>query len=67
MRGVAWVFGRPWRLSAAQRLGRLGQRPLVRAGAIRRLPPPLSRWTRTRDLRPVAAESFRSWWRRERA
>ena len=67
MRGVAWVFGRPWRLSAAQRLGRLGQRPLVRAGAIRRLPTPLSRWTRTRDLRPVAAESFRSWWRRERA
>ena len=66
MRGVAWVFGRPWRLSAAQRLGRLGQRPLVRAGAIRRLPPPLSKWTRTRDLRPVAAESFRSWWRRER-
>ena len=67
MRGVAWVFGRPWRLSAAQRLGRLGQRPLVRGGAIRRLPPPLSKWTRTRDLRPVAAESFRSWWRRERA
>ena len=67
MRGVAWVFGRPWRLSAAQRLGRLGQRPLVRGGAIRRLPPPLSKWTRARDLRPVAAESFRSWWRRERA
>jgi L-lactate dehydrogenase complex protein LldF len=67
MRGVAWVFGGPRRLAAAQRLGRLGQRPLVRAGAIRRLPPPLSKWTRTRDLRPVAAESFRSWWRRERA
>ena len=67
MRGVAWVFGGPRRLAAAQRLGRLGQRPLVRAGAIRRLPPPLSKWTRTRDLRPVAAESFRAWWRRERA
>ena len=67
MRSVAWLFGSPRRLAAAQRLGRLGQRPFVRAGAIRRLPPPLAKWTRTRDLEPVAAESFRSWWRRERS
>ena len=65
MRSIAWLFGSPRRLVTAQRLGRLGQRAFVREGSIRRLPGPLAKWTRTRDLRPVAAESFRSWWRRE--
>jgi L-lactate dehydrogenase complex protein LldF len=58
MRAMAYVFGRPQRFHLAQRLARLLQRPLVRSGLIRRLPPPLSAWTRTRDLRPVAAVSF---------
>jgi len=66
MRTVAWLFGSPRRLATAQRLGRLGQRAFVRKGSIQRLPGPLAKWTRTRDLKPVAAESFRSWWRRER-
>jgi L-lactate dehydrogenase complex protein LldF len=66
MRTVAWLFGGPRRLAAAQWLGRAGQRPFVRGGSIRRLPGPLAKWTGTRDLKPVAAESFRSWWRRER-
>jgi L-lactate dehydrogenase complex protein LldF len=64
MRGVAWLFARPGRFALAQRLGRIAQRPLVRSGAIRRLPPPLGAWTRTRDLKPLAAESFRTWWKR---
>jgi L-lactate dehydrogenase complex protein LldF len=58
MRAVAWVFGSPRRLAAAQRLGRIVP--------LRPLPGPLAKWTRTRDLKPVAAESFRSWWKRER-
>ncbi|HXY84528.1 MAG TPA: LutB/LldF family L-lactate oxidation iron-sulfur protein [Gaiellaceae bacterium] len=65
MRSIAWLFGSPRRLTAAQRLGRFGLRAFVREGSIRRLPGPLAKWTRTRDLRPVAAETFRSWWRRE--
>lgn len=65
MRSIAWLFGSPRRLATAQRLGRVVQRAFVRGGSIRRLPGPLAKWTRTRDLRPVAAESFRSWWRRE--
>jgi L-lactate dehydrogenase complex protein LldF len=65
MRSIAWVFGSPRRLAAAQQLGRIGLRAFVRDGSIRRLPGPLAKWTRTRDLRPVAAETFRSWWRRE--
>lgn len=66
MRAAEWVFSGPRRLAAAQQLGRLGQRPFVRTGWIRRLPGPLGKWTQSRDLRPIAAESFRSWWRRER-
>jgi L-lactate dehydrogenase complex protein LldF len=62
MRTVAWFFGNRTRFEAAERLGRWLQRPLVRRGAIRRLPPPLSGWTRARDLRPVARETFREWW-----
>ena len=65
MRSIAWLVGSPRRLAAAQQLGRIGQRAFVREGSIRRLPGPLAKWTRTRDLRPVAAETFRSWWRRE--
>jgi len=66
MRSVAWLFASPRRLGAAQRLARLAQRPFVRSGVIRWLPGAFGDWTRTRDLKPVAAESFRSWWRRER-
>ena len=53
MRAMAWVFARSGRLRFAQRLARVLQRPLVRAGVIHRLPPPLSAWTRTRDMRPA--------------
>jgi L-lactate dehydrogenase complex protein LldF len=60
MRIVAWTFASERRLSRAQRIGRIVQGPLLRAGA-------LSAWTRTRDLKPVAPESFREWWRRERS
>ncbi len=64
MLGAAWAFGGPRRFALAQRLGRLLQRAVVRNGRIRHLPRPLAAWTATRDLRPVARETFREWWRR---
>ena len=64
MRVVGWVFGSERRLRFAQRLGRVAQAPLVRGGSIQRLPGPLSGWTRARNMRPVARESFREWWSR---
>jgi L-lactate dehydrogenase complex protein LldF len=64
MRAAGWVFGGRRRFEVAQRLGRIAQAPLVRGGSIRRLPGPLARWTRTRDLKPVARRSFHEWWRR---
>jgi len=60
MRLVGWTFESARRFALAQRAGRILQRPLVRAGV-------LSSWTRTRDLKPAPRESFRDWWRRERA
>jgi len=53
-------------LSAAQRLGSAASRVMGRSGQIRRLPPPLSGWTATRDAPAPAAESFRAWWKRTR-
>jgi L-lactate dehydrogenase complex protein LldF len=60
MRLVAWTFASARRFSLAQRVARVAERPLLRAGL-------LSGWTRTRDLKPVPRESFREWWRRERS
>jgi L-lactate dehydrogenase complex protein LldF len=62
MGATRWIFGSARRLRFAQRLGRIGQVPLVRGGSIRRLPGPLAAWTKGRNMRPVARESFRDWW-----
>jgi L-lactate dehydrogenase complex protein LldF len=59
MRGLARVFGSARRYERAQRLARLLQRPA------RRLPGPLAKWRRTRELQPVPKETFRDWWRRD--
>ncbi len=66
-RGCSWgrsagSSGGRRRYEAAQRIARIGQLPFVRGSRIHRLPPPLSGWTATRDLRPVARQSFRDWW-----
>jgi L-lactate dehydrogenase complex protein LldF len=63
MRSIAWFFRGRRRYELAQRLARIGQRPFVRGSAITQLPPPLAGWTKTRDLRGVAPESFRTWWK----
>ncbi len=63
---AAWTFGSPRRFAAAQRAGRAAELPLVRGGLVRTLPPPLAGWSEGRDLRPVARETFREWWARER-
>ena len=63
---AAWTLASPRRFAGAQRAGRAAELPLERGGLVRRLPPPLSGWTEGRDLRPVARETFREWWWRER-
>ena len=69
-RAYGRLMGRPGGMARAARLGRLAQRLLPKAGGkggwIRRAPLPLlSRWTRARDLPPLAPKSFREIWRDE--
>jgi L-lactate dehydrogenase complex protein LldF len=66
MTAVGWAFGGRRRFELAQRLSRLAQLPFVRRGRIRWLPGKLGGWTKTRDLRPVARQSFRGWWAERR-
>jgi L-lactate dehydrogenase complex protein LldF len=63
MRALARVFSSRRRYEAAQKLARIGQWPLARHGEIERLPGGLAGWTAMRDLRPVARQTFREWWR----
>jgi L-lactate dehydrogenase complex protein LldF len=60
----AWrvLFGSNALLGLSVRIGRLMQVPLVRNGAIRWLPGPLSGWTRHRTLKPLPSSSFRDRW-----
>ncbi|MGI8908981.1 MAG: LutB/LldF family L-lactate oxidation iron-sulfur protein [Rubrobacteraceae bacterium] len=44
--------------------GRVAQKPLEKDGAIRPLPGPISGWTNTRDLPPLAPKSFRELWKK---
>src|ERR671918_121933 len=66
MKGLFRAFSSARAFERAQRVARLGSRPLSRRGRIGRLPWPLSGWTDTRDLPEPPKETFRQWWRRER-
>jgi L-lactate dehydrogenase complex protein LldF len=61
-----WVLRSPRRLGLAQRAASAGRHVAGRSGRIRRLPPPLSGWTDTRDAPAPPPESFRAWWTRTR-
>jgi L-lactate dehydrogenase complex protein LldF len=63
---TAWGLRSPRRLRAAQRAASASRRLIGRSGTIRRLPPPFSAWTDTRDVPAPPPESFRAWWARTR-
>ena len=62
---AGWGMRSPGRFGAGERALRAG-RLLSRGGRIRRLPPPLSAWTATRDLPAPPQQTFRQWWERRR-
>ena len=67
MAAAGAVLSSPGRLDLAERsAGRLSG-VLFPRGRVRWLPWPLGRWTIARDAPVVAGESFREWWRSERA
>jgi L-lactate dehydrogenase complex protein LldF len=63
---AAWLFGSPRRLALAERLGMAPLRARSHTGSLRRLPPPLRAWTRSRNLKMPVGPSFRDWWRKNR-
>src|ERR671910_616890 len=54
---------RPALYKLSSRAGRLTQKPLLRDGSVRPLPGPLSAWTDSRELPPLAEKSFRELWK----
>ncbi len=57
---MGWMLADRRRLAAGRRMLSAGSRVWGRKGRVRRLPPPLSAWTNSRDL-PVAEQPFRRW------
>jgi len=45
------------------KMGRVAQKPLKKDGSVRSLPGPLSAWTDTRELPPLAEKPFRDLWK----
>jgi len=62
-KALARILRSPALYRLGARIGRTAQRPFVRAGRIRALPSFFGRWTKTRDLPPVAARTFQERWR----
>ena len=63
MKTLGKVFASPRRYERMQKLGRFGQRMVVKRGMIESLPGYLGGWTAVRDVYPVAQQTFREWWR----
>ena len=63
MRLFAWAASRPALYRRGARLVRWRLRALAKDGWIARAPGPAARWTRYRDLKAPAAETFQDRWR----
>ena len=64
MRAWRLTVGNTFTLEVATRIGSLLQRPLLRRGRLRWLPPPLGGWTRYRVFPALASRPFRARWRK---
>jgi L-lactate dehydrogenase complex protein LldF len=62
-KGFESTMKRPVLYNISSRAGRLAQKPLLRDGSVRPLPGPLSAWTDSRELPPLAEKSFRELWK----
>ena len=62
MKLLARIFSSRGLFEKSQKLGRIGQKLSVHKGFIEHLPGPLAGWTTTRDVYPVAQQTFREWW-----
>ncbi|WAC54253.1 LutB/LldF family L-lactate oxidation iron-sulfur protein [Gordonia sp. SL306] len=67
MKAMAWMFGSHKRLEAAQKAATSSNRFFRRRTTIGSIPGPLAGWSSSRDIPVPPKESFRDWWKRERA
>lgn len=68
MQAWGWSFSHPLLYEAGRKVTAALSKAVAPDGAAHRnLPGPLSAWTDHRDFPSFPAESFRDWWRRERA
>jgi L-lactate dehydrogenase complex protein LldF len=66
-RGWSWFIRNRQLYELGLKLAAAGQKLLPqKKGMLRRLPPPLRGWTQSRDLHPLAEETFMERWRRTR-
>ncbi|GII98334.1 L-lactate dehydrogenase complex protein LldF [Sediminihabitans luteus] len=65
MRAASVVMADAGRFALAEKAAVVGRVVAGRKGYVRRLPPPLSAWTSSRDLPAPARQTFRDWWRDE--
>ncbi len=64
-RGWSWLIRNRRLYELGLRLAAAGQKLLPQQqGMLRRLPPPVQGWTQSRDLHPLAEETFMERWRR---
>ena len=57
------TMNRPALYKISGKTGRAAQKPLLRGGSVRPIPGPMSGWTNSRDLPPLAKKSFRELWK----
>jgi L-lactate dehydrogenase complex protein LldF len=62
-KGFETTMKRPVLYNISTKAGRLAQKPIKKNGSVRSLPGPLSAWTDSRELPPLAEKSFRELWR----
>ena len=62
-KGFEKTMKSPAAYKASTAAGRLAQKPLAKSGSIKPLPGPMSGWTDTRELPPLAEKSFRELWK----
>jgi L-lactate dehydrogenase complex protein LldF len=64
MRAAAWIMSDAGRFARAGRAALKARRGIRRGKPIIPLPPPLNRWTASRDVPDLPDETFRDWWAR---
>ncbi|MEA5053150.1 MAG: LUD domain-containing protein, partial [Propionicimonas sp.] len=66
MAGMTWAFGKDSHLEAMEAMTQLAAKVLGKHQVLGPMPWPASPWTRARDLKMPAKQTFRAWWKKNR-